>query len=97
LAYYTLEEIAPGADVTDDEGLLEDVRNRAVANYHPVGTCGMGVGSDAVVDPGLRVHGIDGLRVADASNMPMIPAGNTNAPSIMIGEKCAAMVLEDAM
>jgi len=97
LAGYTLGEITPGADVTDDEGLLEDVRNRAVANYHPVGTCRMGVGNDAVVDPGLRLHGIDGLRVADASIMPMIPAGNTNAPSIMIGEKCAAMVLEDAM
>ena len=96
LADYTMEEVVPGDEVTDDEGLLEDVRNRAIANYHPVGSCRMGTGSDAVVDPRLKVHGVDGLRVADASIMPMIIAGNTNAPSIMIGEKCAAMMLEEA-
>jgi choline dehydrogenase len=96
LADYTVEEVVPGAHVTDDEGLLEDIRNRAVANYHPVGSCRMGVGTDAVVTPRLCVHGVDGLRVADASIMPMIVAGNTNAPAIMIGEKCAAMMLEDA-
>ena len=95
LAAYTMDEVAPGAHITDDESLLEDVRNRAVANYHPVGSCRMGTGADAVIDPRLRVHGVDGLRVADASIMPMIVAGNTNAPSIMIGEKCAAMVLQD--
>ena len=71
-------------------------RNRGVSNLHPVGTCRMGTGRDAVVDPRLRVHGIRGLRVADASIMPLVVGGNTNAPSIMIGEKCAAMVLEDA-
>ena len=96
LADYTVEEVVPGAHVTDDEGLLEDIRNRAVANYHPVGSCRMGVGTDAVVTPRLCVHGVDGLRVADASIMPMIVAGNTNAPAIMIGEECAAMMLEDA-
>lgn len=97
LADYTMEEVVPGAGVTDDEGLLADVRNRAVANYHPVGSCRMGTGADTVVDPRLRVHGVERLRVADASIMPMIVAGNTNAPSIMIGEKCAAMMLEDAL
>jgi len=96
LAAYTVEEVLPGPKVATDEELLEDVRARAVANYHPVGTCRMGRGPDCVVDPRLRVHGIAGLRVADASIMPTIVAGNTNAPSIMIGEKCAAMALEDA-
>ncbi len=93
---YIVREEMPGAHVQSDADMLEDVRQRSVANFHPVGTCRMGHGADAVVDPRLRVHGIAGLRVADASIMPSIPAGNTNAPSIMIGEKCAAMVLEDA-
>jgi choline dehydrogenase len=97
LAPYVVDEVIPGSAVTDDdEALLADVRVRGVANFHPVGTCRMGHGPDAVVDPRLRVHGIQGLRVADASIMPTIVAGNTNAPSIMIGEKCAAMMLEDA-
>ena len=60
--------------------------------YHPTGTCRMGVGRDAVVDPELRVHGIVGLRVADASIFPRIPRGNTNAPAILVGEKAAAMM-----
>ena len=98
LAPYVVAEVVPGPAVGDDDAaLLDDVRARGVANLHPVGTCRMGHGPDAVVDPRLRVHGIAGLRVADASIMPTIVAGNTNAPSIMIGEKCAAMMLEDAL
>jgi choline dehydrogenase len=93
---YVAEEVVPGPAVQSDEQIVEDVRNRGVSNLHPVGTCRMGTGRDAVVDPRLRVHGIRGLRVADASIMPLVVGGNTNAPSIMIGEKCAAMVLEDA-
>ena len=69
------------------------MRNTAETTYHPVGTCKMGSDPMAVVDNELRVHGIDGLRVADASIMPTLTSGNTNAPCIMIGEKCAAMVL----
>ncbi len=91
-------EIAPGADKQTDEELLEWVRNTAETTYHPVGTCKMGPATDprAVVDDRLRVHGIQGLRVADASIMPTLTSGNTNAPSIMIGEKCAEMVLAAA-
>ncbi|MBM85086.1 MAG: choline dehydrogenase [Rhodospirillaceae bacterium] len=92
---YVAEEVLPGPKVQSDEDWIEDTRQRGVANFHPVGTCRMGHGPDAVVDPRLRVHGISGLRVADASIMPSIIAGNTNAPSIMIGEKCAAMLLEE--
>lgn len=95
LAPFIEEEIVPGPAVDGDDALLEDVRARAIANYHPVGTCRMGNGPDAVVDARLRVHGLQGLRVADASIMPQIIAGNTNAPSIMIGEKAAQMILED--
>ena len=68
------------------------MRNNAETTYHPVGTCKMGSDAMAVVDRELRVHGIEGLRVADASIMPTLTSGNTNAPSIMIGEKCADMV-----
>jgi choline dehydrogenase len=92
----TGEEIAPGAHLQTDEELLEWVRNNAETTYHPVGTCKMGIDPMAVVDPELRVHGMQGLRVADASIMPTLTSGNTNAPCIMIGEKCAAMVLAAA-
>jgi choline dehydrogenase len=88
----TGEEIAPGAAVQSDAEMLEWVRNNAETTYHPVGTCKMGPDPMAVVDRELRVHGIEGLRVADASIMPTLTSGNTNAPSIMIGEKCAEMV-----
>ena len=93
---YVVEEVLPGPAATSDEALLADLRLRGVSNLHPVGTCRMGRGADAVVDPRLRVHGVRGLRVVDASIMPQIVAGNTNAPAIMIGEKGAAMILEDA-
>ena len=90
------EEIAPGLAYQTDDELLEWVRNNAETTYHPVGTCKMGNDPMAVVDDQLRVHGITGLRVADASIMPTLTSGNTNAPSIMIGEKCAAMMLAAA-
>ena len=96
LVPYVAAEVVPGPAVRTEDQLIEDIRNRGVSNLHPVGTCRMGTGSDAVVDPRLRVLGIKGLRVADASIMPLVVGGNTNAPSIMIGEKCAVMVLEDA-
>ena len=93
---YVLEEVSPGPTITSDEALTEDLRRRGVSNLHPVGSCRMGPGPDAAVDPRLRVHGVMGLRVIDASIMPQVVGGNTNAPAIMIGEKGAAMVLEDA-
>ena len=96
LAPYIAAETLPGPQVASDAALEADIRARGVSNLHPVGTCRMGNGADAVVDPRLRVHGLRGLRVADASIMPQIVAGNTNAPSIMIGEKAAAMLLADA-
>jgi len=92
----TGEEIAPGAHLQKDDELIEWVRNNAETTYHPTGTCKMGADALAVVDSALRVHGIQGLRVADASIMPTLTSGNTNAPTIMIGEKCAELVLADA-
>jgi len=93
---FNVTEIAPGQDRTTDAEIIEWVKAAAETTYHPVGTCKMGTDPMAVVDPRLRVHGIAGLRVADASIMPTLMSGNTNAPSIMIGEKAAAMALEDA-
>jgi choline dehydrogenase len=89
-------EIAPGTARDTDDEILAWVKQAAETTYHPVGTCKMGSDAMAVVDARLRVHGIEGLRVADASIMPALTSGNTNAPSIMIGEKAADMVLKDA-
>src|SRR3954453_13214081 len=96
LAKLQVTEIAPGVDTTRDDEIVDWVKRAAETTYHPVGTCRMGTDALAVVDARLRVHGIAGLRVADASVMPTLTSGNTNAPTIMIGEKAAAMVLEDA-
>jgi len=89
-------EQAPGPDRQTPEAIIDWVKAAGETTYHPVGTCKMGNDAMAVVDARLRVHGIKGLRVADASIMPTLTSGNTNAPSIMIGEKAADMVLNDA-
>ena len=92
------QEYRPHADLDMDDydATLDWARNNTASIYHPTGTCKMGQGKDAVVDERLRVHGIQGLRVADCSIMPEIVSGNTNAPAIMIGEKASDLILEDA-
>lgn len=93
LAPYRLDRVLPAPEATTDAELMDYIRANASTVYHPVGTCKMGSDPQAVVDDRLRVHGIDGLMVADASIMPLLVSGNTNAASIMIGEKAADFLL----
>jgi choline dehydrogenase len=95
LESYRGAELKPGADIGTDDEILNWIRANAETAYHPVGTCKMGSDPMAVVDERLRVHGIEGLRVADGAIMPTLASGNTNGPCIMIGEKASRMVLED--
>ena len=96
LAGFAGDEYLPGTRVVTDADLERYIRERCETLYHPVGTCKMGGDADAVVDAQLRVRGVERLRVADASVMPTIVRGNTNAPTMMIGERAAAMMLESA-
>ena len=91
---YQSWEIGPGPEAQTDEQILDFIRKKAETIYHPVGTCKMGDISDVttVVDSELKVKGIEGLRVVDASVMPTLVGGNTNAPTIMIAERCADLI-----
>jgi choline dehydrogenase len=96
LARFTPQEVKPGTDKQSDAELLAFAREISTTVFHPVGTCRMGQDANAVVDERLRVRGLTGLRVIDCSIMPTLCSGNTNAPAMMIGEKGAAMILQDA-
>ena len=96
LARFTPQELKPGTDKQSDAELLAFAREISTTVFHPVGTCRMGQDANAVVDERLRVRGLSGLRVIDCSIMPTLCSGNTNAPAMMIGEKGAAMILQDA-
>ena len=85
-------EISPGVDAQSDEELLADIREISSTSFHPVGSCRMGQSDDCVVAPDLKVHGLEGLSVADASVMPQMNTGHPNAPVIMIAEKAAEMI-----
>jgi choline dehydrogenase len=93
LARWTARELYPGSPVRTDAELADYVRRVTASYHHQVGMCRMGSDEEAVVDPELRVYGVEGLRVADASIMPSVTTGNTNAPSMMIGARVATMML----
>jgi len=93
---YVAEERDPGPSVESDADLLAFVRARGTTIFHPTSSCRMGVDDAAVVDPALRVKGVGRLRIADASVMPTVVSGNTNAATIMIGEKASDLILRDA-
>jgi choline dehydrogenase-like flavoprotein len=95
LARFEPKEMMPGTDVQSDAEILAYARQTVITDFHQSGTCKMGPDAMAVVDDRLRVHGMTGLRVIDASIMPNVVCGNTNAPTMMIAEKGAAMVNED--
>jgi choline dehydrogenase len=96
LSRHSAAETMPGSDMDADDALVDFMHRAGMNLHHPVGTCRMGEDPMAVVDSRLRVRGLTGLRVVDASVMPTVTTGNTNAPTIMIGEKGAAMIREDA-
>jgi len=93
MAKHVSKELKPGEDMSTDKDIDAWIRASGDTVFHPVGTCKMGIDDMAVVDPQLRVHGLNGLRIGDASIMPIINGSNTNAPTIMIAEKCADMML----
>jgi choline dehydrogenase-like flavoprotein len=93
MAAFSKTELVPGPSVQSKADIMADIRRRAETIYHPVGTCRMGRDPQSVVDPSLRVRGVQGLRVVDASVMPTLVAGNTNAPTMMIAERAAELIL----
>jgi choline dehydrogenase len=96
ISHYLISEYAPGTDIVTDDQIVEFLKEKGRTSFHPVSTCRMGNDANAVVDERLRVRGFEALRVIDASIMPDLVSGNTNAPTIMIAEKGADMLLEDA-
>jgi choline dehydrogenase len=95
MARFSPEEFLPGSELQSDDDLARAAGDIGTTIFHPVGTCKMGTTADAVVDPRLRVHGIEALRIVDASVMPTITSGNTNSPTIMVAEKAADMIRQD--